>query len=136
VASRLNPYITFDGTAREALEFYRSVLGGTLAVNTFAEFGAPEGFDGSKIMHGLLETERGFAIMAADNPPGADYSDGSSISISLSGDDDAELRVYWDKLAATGKVLTPLEKQMWGDVFGMLTDQFGVVWMVNISGAA
>ena len=136
MASRLNPYITFDGNARQALERYQSVLGGTLAVNTFAEFGAPEGFDGSKIMHGMLETPAGFTLMGADNPPGAAYSPGNNISISLSGDDESELRGYWDKLAATGTVITPLEKQMWGDVFGMLSDEFGIVWMVNITAAS
>ena len=133
--SRLNPYITFDGTARQALEFYTSVLGGQLAVNTFAEFGAPEGADGDKIMHGMLETPSGFTLMAADNPPGAPHPAGNNISISLSGDDERELRGYWDNLAATGTVITPLEKQMWGDVFGMLSDQFGITWMVNITAA-
>jgi PhnB protein len=135
VATRLNPYIGFDGNALEALEFYRSVLGGTLAVNTFGEFGAPEGVDGSKIMHGQLETDAGFTLMAADPPPGTDAKPAGNISISLSGDDDAELRGYWDKLAAAGTVSVPLEKQMWGDVFGMLTDQFGVEWLVNITAA-
>ena len=55
-------------------------------------------------------------------------------SISLSGDDDRELRGYWDKLAAGGTVTLPLEKAPWGDSFGMLTDKFGTPWMVNIAG--
>ncbi|MER8038628.1 VOC family protein [Streptomyces hydrogenans] len=133
MASRLNPYISFTGTAQQALDFYQEVFGGEAVVNTFAQYGeAPPGF-ADKIMHGMLETPAGFTLMAADVPPGMDHTPGSAISISLSGDDEAELRGYWEKLAARGTVSVPLERQMWGDVFGMCTDEFGVVWMVNIS---
>ncbi|MFB7343388.1 VOC family protein [Streptomyces hydrogenans] len=133
MASRLNPYISFTGTAKQALDFYQEVFGGEAVVNTFAQYGeAPPGF-ADKIMHGMLETPAGFTLMAADVPPGMDHTPGSAISISLSGDDEAELRGYWEKLAARGTVSVPLERQMWGDVFGMCTDEFGVVWMVNIS---
>ena len=70
--------------------------------------------------------------MASDTPPGMPRSEGSSIAISLSGDNTDELHGYWDKLAYGGQVSVPLEKQMWGDEFGMCLDQFGVPWMVNI----
>ncbi len=59
---------------------------------------------------------------------------GGNITISLSGDDSDDLRGYWDKLADGGQVMMPLEKQMWGDEFGMLADRFGISWMVNIAG--
>ena len=72
--------------------------------------------------------------MASDTPPGMDYSPGTTISISLSGDDGDELRGYWAKLSDGGTVSLPLEKQMWGDEFGMCTDKFGIGWMVNIAG--
>jgi PhnB protein len=133
MASRLNPYITFDGDARAALEFYRDVFGGTLHVNTFGEYGDKDAPGADKIMHGLLETGSGFTLMGADNPPGGDHQPGTNIAVSLSGDEDAVLRGYWDKLSQGATVTVPLDKQMWGDVFGMCTDRFGIQWMVNIS---
>ena len=136
--SRLNPYISFNGNAREALEFYQSVLGGDLAVNTFGEFGQSGGEHeavADQIMHGQLESTAGYTIMAADTPPGMDYSPGTNFAVSLSGDDNDELRGYWEKLSQGGTVMVPLEKQIWGDEFGMCADKFGVTWMVNIAGA-
>jgi PhnB protein len=135
VASRLNPYISFPGEARQAMEFYKDVFGGDLAVHTYGDFGAeaPPGY-GDKIMHSMLETPSGFTLMGADSPPGQDAGRGSAISVSLSGDDADELRGYWDRLSEGGTVTVPFEKQMWGDVFGMCTDRFGITWMVNVSG--
>ena len=133
MASRLNPYISFNGNARDAMEFYRSVFGGELNVSTFGEFGQPEGSEADKVMHAQLETPAGFTLMASDTPPGMEYSaPNSTITVSLSGDD-ADLRAYWEKLADGGTVVMPLEKQMWGDEFGMCVDRFGVPWMVNIT---
>ena len=132
---RLNPYISFTDNAREALDFYASALGGTPVYNTFGEYGAAGEAHADGIMHGLLETPAGFTLMAADTPPGMEHrSPGTGgISISLSGDDSGELRGYWDQLSEGATISMPLEKQMWGDTFGMLTDRFGVEWMVNIT---
>ena len=135
MASRLNPYLNFDGTTRAAMEFYHSVFGGELAISTFGEFGAPEGVDPDGTMHAMLQTPAGFTLMASDGPPGQPVTSGSNFSISLSGDDEAELRGYWDQLAEGGQVVMPLERQMWGDSFGMCVDKFGMPWMVNIAGA-
>ncbi|MGY6020025.1 VOC family protein [Streptomyces spinosirectus] len=135
MTSRLNPYISFDGDARQAMEFYKEVFGGTLTLNTFGEFGQSDTPHSDKIMHGLLETPDGFTLMAADTPPGMQHSPGSNFAVSVSGDDDAALRGYWEKLSGGGSVSVPLEKQMWGDVFGMCTDRFGIPWMVNIGEA-
>ena len=133
MASQLNPYLNFNGNARQALEFYQSVFGGDLNVNTFGQLGGMEGADADKIMHGQLETGAGYTIMAADVPSHMDYQPIAGTSVSLSGDDGDALRGYWEKLAAGGTVTVPLEKQVWGDEFGMVTDQFGVPWLVNIS---
>ncbi len=133
MASRLNPYLSFDGNARAAMQFYEGVFEGTLTLNTFGEYGPPDAPEADKIMHGMLETASGFTLMGADTPPGSELHPGDNITISLSGDDDAELRGYWAKLSDGGTVALPLEKQMWGDVFGMCTDRFGIAWMVNIA---
>ena len=133
MASRLNPYISFDNSARQAMEFYRDVFGGNLTMNTFGEFGQADSPDADKIMHSQLETDRGFTLMASDTPAGMQRNPGDTITISLSGDDANSLRGYWEKLSDGGTVTMPLEKQMWGDEFGMCTDRFGVPWMVNIT---
>jgi len=133
VTSRLNPYISFNGNAREAMEFYRRVFGGTLTLNTFGEYGSPDSPEAEKIMHSMLETDSGFTLMCADTPPGMEYLPGNNMAVSLSGDDAEELRGYWAKLSDGGSVSVPLEKQMWGDEFGMCVDQFGSPWLVNIA---
>ena len=133
--SRLNPYLSFRDDAREAMEFYQSVFGGELHVNTFKEFGASEdpGED-DKVMHSTLEADNGITLMAADTPARMEHRPGTNISISLSGDDDAELSGYFEKLSDGGTIREPLVAAPWGDKFGMLTDRFGIEWMVNIAG--
>ncbi|MCW3813978.1 VOC family protein [Micromonospora sp. DR5-3] len=133
MASRLNPYLSFRDSARQAMEFYQQVFGGNLTLSTFGEFGNPDPAVADKVMHAMLETDRGFTLMASDTPPEMEYSPGNNISISLSGDDADELRGYWKQLAEGGTIAVPLEKQMWGDEFGMCVDRFGIGWMVNIA---
>jgi PhnB protein len=135
MASRLNPYISFAGTARQAMEFYKDVFGGALTLNTFGEFGPPDAPEADKIMHGQLETPSGFVLMGADTPPGMEHNPGDAITVCLSGDDGDELHGYWEKLSDGGTVSVPLEKQMWGDEYGACVDRFGVPWMVNITQA-
>jgi PhnB protein len=132
MASLLNPYLNFNGTARQAMEFYRDVFGGELTLSTFGELGAAGGADADKIMHGQLQTSNGYTIMGADVPEHMEYQAPAGFAVSLSGDDSA-LHGYFEKLSAGGAVDMPLAKQAWGDEFGMLTDQFGIQWMVNIS---
>lgn len=134
MATRLNPYISFTDCTKAAMEFYRSVLGGDLVTHTFGNFGAAEGDTAELIMHAQLETASGFTLMASDTPPGMARTAGDNVTISLSGDDAEQLRGYWTGLAEGGNVSLPLDKQMWGDEFGMLTDKFGIPWMVNIAG--
>ena len=130
--SQLNPYLTFDGNAREAVEFYASVLGGTPSVMTFSDQGAPDPELADKVMHASLDTPAG-ALMASDTAPGTTFTPGDRITMSLSGDDVEQLRGWFAGLAEGGEVTMPLAVQMWGDEFGMLTDRFGVPWMVNIA---
>ena len=132
MSSQLNPYLSFNGTARQALEFYKSVFGGSLTVNTFADFGN-QGPDGDRIMHGQLVTDAGYTIMGADVTSDMTYEPMAGFSVSLSGDDGDALRGYFEQLAAKGTTTMPLQKQVWGDEFGMCVDEFGTSWLVNIS---
>lgn len=133
MSSRLNPYINFKDNTREAMEFYKNVFGGKLDINTFGEFHKTgDASTDEKIMHAMLEADNGITFMASDTPPGMEYTSGSSISMSLSGDNEEELRGYWDKLVVGGDVIVPLDKAPWGDIFGMLLDKFQIKWMVNV----
>lgn len=132
MASRLNPYISFTDNAREAMEFYQSVFGGNLTVNTFGEFGMQDSGDADKVMHSTLETDAGFTLMGADTPAGMEHQRGNNMTVSISGDDGDQLHEYWEKLSDGGTVSMPLEKQMWGDEFGMCVDKFGTPWMIDI----
>ncbi|QDW61311.1 VOC family protein [Oerskovia sp. KBS0722] len=136
--TRLNPYLNFRDEARAAIEFYRDVFGGELTISTFADFqAADDPADADKVMHSQLEAPNGLVLMAADTPSSMEYTSGSSISVSLSGEqaDDGELRGYWDRLSSSGTVTVPLEVAPWGDAFGMCVDRFGVSWLVNIAAA-
>ena len=133
--SILNPYLNFRASAREAMDFYQSVFGGEVQRSTFAEYQmAQDPADNDLIMHSQLTTPGGFTLMAADVPAHMELQEGSNISISLSGDDEAELTGYWEKLVQGGTILEPLNKAPWGDSFGMAIDRFGVQWLVNIAG--
>jgi PhnB protein len=129
----LNPYLNFRDNTREAMEFYRDVFGGNLRMMTFKEFQASQDpSEDDKIMHAELEAGD-MVFMAADTPNHMDYAPGSNFSMSLSGEDEMQLRGYFDKLAEGGTVIQPLEKAQWGDTFGMLLDRFGVRWLVNVN---
>ena len=136
MSTKLNPYLGFRDTAKEAMEFYQSVFGGELTLSTFGEFQASEDpAEQGKIMHAMLVTESGLTLMAADTPNSMGYTPGDNFSVSLSGPDEAELRRFWDGLSAGGTIAMPLERAPWGDTFGMCADKFGVNWLVNIAGA-
>ena len=130
----LNPYLNFGGNAREAMEFYEGVFGGTLNVATFADYHAStDPSEDELVMHADLEGPDGIRFMASDTPKRMEFKPGSSFSMSLSGESEAELRGYFEKLSDGGTVMMPLEKAEWGDTFGMCTDRFGVQWLVNIA---
>ena len=132
--TRLNPYLSFKDNTRDAMEFYRTVFGGKLDAQTFKELNASQDpSEDDKIMHSQLEADNGITLMASDTPDRMEYKPGNNFNMSLSGDNEAELRGYFEKLAAGGAVTMPLEKAIWGDTFGMCVDKFGVQWLVNIS---
>jgi PhnB protein len=130
----LNPYLSFRDNAREAMEFYHSVFGGELTVSTFGESGMSEDpAEAAKVMHSMLMAPGGLVLMGSDTPSQMEYQSGSSISVSLSGEDEAELRGYWDKLSDGGTVVMPMDKAPWGDIFGMCADKYGTNWLVNVN---
>jgi PhnB protein len=132
---RLDPYLSFKDNAREAMEFYKSVFGGKLDIQTFKDFGMPtkDAASGDLVMHSMIEADNGITFMAADTPPEmGEFKEGARISMTLNGSDEKQLTEYWEKLGEDGKVTMTLEKAPWGDKFGMLEDKFGIHWMVDI----
>jgi PhnB protein len=129
----LDPYIFFNGNAKEAMNFYKSIFGGELTVSTFGDTGADKapGMEAMKdyVMHAMLAGD--VRIMASDSRQASEKA--AKIELSLSGDDEAKLTSYFEKLSEGGKVKSPLKKEMWGDTFGQLTDKYNIDWMVNIS---
>jgi PhnB protein len=128
----LNPYLFFNGNAREAMEFYKGIFGGELNISNFEDFNSDmpgmEEMKG-KVMHAMLDGE--VKLMASDSRQASDKM--AKVELSISGDDEAKLKSYFEKLSAGGTVKMPLEKQAWGDLYGQLQDEYGVDWMINIS---
>jgi PhnB protein len=128
----LNPYLNFNGNAGEAMRFYQSVLGGDLTIQTFGEAGvAQSDTEKNLTIHADL-TSDGINLFASDGRPDQKVVFGDNVHLSLQGSDAEKLTGYFNGLSAGGQVDMPLAKQFWGDTFGMLTDKFGVHWMVNI----
>ena len=132
---KVSPYISFRDGAAEALDFYRSVLGGRLDITRMGDMPSPDlpESDRDKVMHGQLDLENGFVLMASDTPSGMEFDAGQRVSVTLFGDDGPELAELFDRLAEGGSVVEPYAQAPWGDYFGMLTDRFGVFWMLNAS---
>jgi len=134
MSATLNPYLNFNGNTAEAMRFYQSVLGGDLNIQTFGDAGAAQSDNEKNLtLHAAL-TSNGITLFASDGRPDTKVIFGDNVHLSLQGDDTARLTGYFNGLAAGGKIDMALAKQFWGDTFGMLTDKFGVHWMVNISG--
>lgn len=131
--TKLSPYLALDGNAREAMEFYKDVFGGTLEIQSFAEAGREmPGAEPDRVMHARLDAGD-IMFMASDSMPGQPSTVGTNVSLSLTGSDVDALTAIFGRLSEGGQVMMPLEQQFWGDTFGMLTDRYGLQWMVNIS---
>jgi len=130
----LNPYLSFRDSARAAMTFYRDVFGGDLDIMRFGDFpGMAEPAEDDLVMHAQLTTPQGFVLMASDTPARIEHTPPSGISVSVSGDDEAQLEGFWRALADGGTVVMPFDTPPWGGRFGMLTDRFGIDWMVAYS---
>ncbi|MHB1907621.1 MAG: VOC family protein [Nitrososphaerales archaeon] len=129
----LSPYLNFNGNAKEAMKFYESVLGGKLTMQTFGEANmAQDPSEKDRIVHASLQSEN-ISLFASDGHPSMKIQFGDSVNLSLMGSEREKLTKIFNSLAQGGNVTMPLAKQFWGDTFGMLTDKFGIHWMVNIS---
>ncbi len=132
----LNPYLSFRDDARSAMEFYRDVFGGDLQISTFGEYeGMADPSEADLVMHAQLTTGDGFILMGSDTPSGMPYTAPAGFSVSVSGDDEAQLERFWNALADGGSIVMPFEVPPWGGRFGMLRDRFGIDWMLAYSPA-
>src|SRR5436190_23294112 len=109
--AKLNPYLNFMGQSKDAMEFYHSILGGKLDLQTYKDAGFPhDPKDDDKVIHAML-TNGDMVIMASDGNDEHPVTMGDNIYMSLVGPDEAELRGFFEKLSEGGKVDMPLEKQ-------------------------
>ena len=129
--STLNPYIMFDGNCSEAMNFYKEALNGELEITPYkgSPIEVPDSYK-DKILHARL-TFGNAVLMAADGIPGQKSKFGHSIHLSISTKDLAEAELYFNNLVEGGTITMPFDETFWGATFGMLTDKFGVNWMVS-----
>ena len=132
---QLSPYINFQGRAREAMEFYHRVLGGTLDLQPVnAPGGSPPAGSGDRIGQARLEAD-GVRIIAVDGHPAYPAQVGENVALALGGTDRDRLTRIFNDLGAGGKIKMPLTAPAGGAAVGWLTDQFGINWMVQIDPA-
>jgi len=137
VSINLNPYLSFRGTANEALEFYQSVLGGKLDIMRYDSIPGMMGdeSEAAKVMHGYLETPDGMAIMAADLPDSmadADDSSTGGTAVCIWGDDEERMLAIWAAFSEGATINQPFDPAPWGGRYGDLSDRIGVRWMLNL----
>lgn len=129
---RVNPYINFQGRAREALEFYQRVLGGTIeAYAVDSQRNAHPAGPGERIQHALLRTD-GAVILVTDGHPDYPAQVGEHMALSLASRDHDQADTLLHALAEGGTIKSPLYPQPWGGETGWLTDRFGINWMVRV----
>jgi PhnB protein len=128
-------HLNFRGDARAALEFYQSVFGGDLTIITYQDMGdVHEPAEANQVVWGQVADASGPRVMAYDVPSRLPWDRGqTSFFLSLRGDAAAEITAYWEKLADGATVLQPLEPSQWAPLYGMLTDRFGITWVVDVA---
>ncbi len=128
----MNPYLNFAGNAREALDFYKSIFGGEVSgLQTYGEGGmAHDDTMKNRVMHSEFKAE-GVFFMASDAPDDTQPHSDNNISLSLNFTDLAEIDRVFAALAQGGQVTMPLDTAPWGARFGMLTDKYGIQWLLN-----
>ena len=127
------PHINTRGRTREVLEHYRSVFGGDVVLATYADIHAAESPEqADDVAFGQLQADNGFQIMAYDVQPSKEYDAGTNaFYVALRGTDPQEIQAMWDGLAPGATVLTPIGSAPFSPFYGMLTDRFGVTWIID-----
>ncbi|MFJ1582426.1 VOC family protein [Streptomyces sp. NPDC088197] len=128
-------HLNFRGEARAALDFYASVFGGRLAAVTYKDAGAVQAeSEADWIMWGEVVSDDGFHVMAYDVPSHLPWDQGrNAFFVSVRGDSAEEITALWEKLADGSTVAQPLAPAQWAPLYGMLTDRFGVVWVLDVT---
>jgi PhnB protein len=128
-------HLNFRGDARQALEFYQSVFGGHTVIITYQDaYNVQKPEEANQIMWGQVTAENGFQIMAYDVPSSLAWDQGeNAVFISVRGDNTEEISQYWAKLAENATIIQPLEPAQWSPLYGMLKDQFGVIWVLDVA---
>lgn len=128
-------HLNFRGAAREALEFYRSVFGGRTVAVTYKDAGnVPHEAEADWVLWGEVVGDNGFHVMAYDVPSQLPWEQGTNpFYVSVRGEDAEEIRALWDRLAEGSAVVRPLEASDWAPLYGMLTDRFGVTWVLDVA---
>ena len=127
----IQAYLTFDGNCREAMEFYAEALGGEVSIFTYAEMPDAPAESGGRVMHARL-TGGSAVLMASDVPAGRTVQAGENFQLSVECETLQEEERIFQALSAGGTVTMPLQDAFWGSHFGMLTDRFGVRWMLDL----
>ncbi|MBE2219302.1 MAG: VOC family protein [Ignavibacteria bacterium] len=131
--TEINAYLAFNGTAREAMTFYRDVLGGELSIMAVADTPAKDKFPEAelkKVMHSAL-ISGDITLFATDMLPDGEFTEGNGVTMSLSCSSEKEIDEYFNKLSNGGKVIHPLHREFWGGMFAVVVDKFGKKWMLN-----
>ncbi|MFE3855654.1 VOC family protein [Streptomyces griseorubiginosus] len=128
-------HLNFRGDAREALDFYRSVFGGRTAAVTYKDAGAVQNeSEADWLMWGEVTGDEGFHVMAYDVPSQLPWDQGrNGFFVSVRGEDTEEISALWARLAEGSTVVRPLEAAPWAPLYGMLTDRFGVTWVLDVA---
>ena len=128
---KLEPYVFFDRSCAEAMKFYQNIFGGELTTTTRGSVD-PEAPDDMKdlIIHANLSG--GMIDLMASDDTGAGTDPSQRVSLSLSGEDEGQLRKVFDQLAEGGEVRHPLKKEFWGDIHGNVLDKYNIIWMMTI----
>ncbi|MEV7723675.1 VOC family protein [Streptomyces sp. NPDC087917] len=128
-------HLNFRGAAREALGFYASVFGGRAVVVTYKDTGnVGNEAEADWVTWGEVVGDNGFHVMAYDVPSQLSWSRGEKpFFVSVRGDDTGEISALWQKLAQGSTVDQPLGASQWAPLYGMLTDRFGVTWVLDVA---
>ncbi len=133
--AQLNPYVTFTGNAREAMEFYKACLGGELSIMTVGESPMASDMPDKKdnVLHSMLKTD-GMVLMASDMIMPGELIRGNTVTLCINGGTKEELQQFFAKLSEGGTVGQPLTEAFFG-TYGELTDKYGINWMFQADNA-